>query len=311
MPFLAYHLLRREKPTDTGFIFGKIRISPPMMQRSIDRSATYNNAGVRLMTAGNHNAALELFRGALESKLSFERRSFSGREAPPMERCVTPDMNDIAPCSSSSSSTSSIEGPSSTTSTNLDSYLELSRNTEAGPQHLPQQSHFLTFNDGISMTISIPSTLPTSGGGGYEPYLYTKPFAVPEETNESSSSTTQAMSCRIVFNLALIHQMVCRSSAKAASFYEIAATLLSSLPDEQDEEIFVLRLVLLNNFGVWCFENAEGESMMACFEQLVETLQIEDDDGMSSLSIDPSILSGIQRNIQAFLTPMNGVSLAA
>jgi hypothetical protein len=280
-----------------------------IMQRSIDRSATYNNAGVRLMTAGNHNAALELFRGALESKLSFERRAFSGRDDASIERCVTPDMSDteVSPSSSSSSRSDNEDLPTTT----LDTYLELSRSTEVGPQHLPRQSpQFVTFNDGVTMMISMPSATSNSGGGGCEPFLYTKPFAVPEETNGSvSQCTTQATSCRIVFNLALIHQLVCRSSAKAASFYEIAATLLSSLPDEQDDEIFVLRLVLLNNFGVWCFENAEGESMMACFEQLVETLQNEDE--MSSLSIDPSILHGIQRNIQAFLTPMNGVSLAA
>jgi hypothetical protein len=279
----------------------------------MDRSATYNNAGVRLMSAGNNSAALELFRGALESKLSFERRSFSGRDDAPVERCVSPDMSDTASSSSSSSSSdrsSSEDLP--TTSTALDSYLELSRTTDVGPLDLPEQSPlFTTFNDGITMTISMSSALLTAGGGAvYEPYLYTKPFPVLEETNESSSLfTTQASSSRIVFNLALIHQLVCRSSDKAASFYEIAATLLSSLPDESDDEIYLLRLVLLNNFGVWCFENAEGESMMACFEQLVESLQ-ENGDEVSS-SIDPSILCGIQRNIQAFLTPMNGVSLAA
>ena len=254
----------------------------------MDRSATYNNAGVRLMSAGNHSAALELFRGALESKLALERFSEHGR-AP--ERCVTPDeMSD----SDTSSTTSRRSRSSEDLPNELDSYLELSRNVPL-PQH---------FAPSLGIT-TIPHTpLLQLGGASYEPYLYTEAFSVPEDAEDHSPFNTQAMSCRIVFNLALIHQLDCRTSAKAASFYEIAATLLSSLPEEDD--IVLLRLVLLNNFGVWCFENAEGESMMACFEQLVDTL-----DEASSFFMDSAVLCGVQRNIQAFLTPMNGVSLAA
>ena len=45
--------------------------------------------------------------------------------------------------------------------------------------------------------------------------------------------------------------------------------------------------------------------MMNSFEQLVDTLD-EDQD-----FIDPSVVRGVRANIQAFLTPNNGASLAA
>jgi hypothetical protein len=284
----------------------------------VDRSALYNNAGVRLMTVGNHQAALELFRGALESKLTLERNALSSMEQPsnadddddsvtPEQRCVTPDQSD------NSTSTTNVSSTASTTEhhplNNLDSYLELSR-TVGGP-HSPQQSDRTTSTtDGVA-AISIPNS-----NRGYEPYLFTTPFVVPERHNEDAPSVdasmllTQSMSCKIVFNLGLIHQLVCRTSSKAASFYEIAATILSSLPDDTSDNVDVvqIRIALLNNFGVWCYENAEGESMMACFEQLIELFS---SDATEFSTIDPSLLRGVQANFHAFLTPTNGVSLAA
>jgi hypothetical protein len=170
-----------------------------------------------------------------------------------------------------------------------------------------------------------PSSSQVSGDGitdvvlhsfrGYEPYLYRIPFLLPGSPVTSasiqSSQLTQSISCRIVFNLGLIHQTLCRTSCKVASFYEIAATLLSSLPaefvcsSEMAAMTVLLRIAILNNFGVWCYENGEGESMMNSFEQLVDTLE-EDQD-----LLDPSVLLGVRANIEAFLIPNNGASLAA
>ena len=41
---------------------------------SSDRSATYNNAGCRMMAIGNQRVALDLFQASLESKLAYERQ---------------------------------------------------------------------------------------------------------------------------------------------------------------------------------------------------------------------------------------------
>ena len=309
-----------------------------------DRSVVYNNAAIRLMTYGNYSAALEMFRGALESKLSQERmlvrddgvvpnagaadqndESMDDEDVEDHQRCVSPDGSD----DSSSSYNTPMRSPQR--NDNLDSYLDLLRNMDDQQRQNDQASSSIT-RDGMiaSSTNSSSSVTPSpshlsSGDGitevvlhsyrGYEPYLYRIPFLLPGSPVTSASmqspQLTQSISCRIVFNLGLIHQTLCRTSCKVASFYEIAATLLSSLPAEfvDSREMaamtVLLRIAILNNFGVWCYENGEGESMMNSFEQLVDTL--EEDQEL----IDPSVVQGVRANIEAFLIPNNGASLAA
>jgi hypothetical protein len=319
--------------------------------RNNDHSVLYNNAGVRLMAAGNHNAALELFRGALEAKLTQERfalftsnASVDDNDDDNMDddefddtenlRCVSPDTS-----SDDGSNTTPLRGHHP--NDNLDSYLEILREMDEQAQNVTASSsstttptisadsgsimsnHGASSSPSVLLNEAIRSTLLNSQGACYEPYLYTKPFVIAEADSTSMTSspqntvqTSQSISCQIVFNLGLIHQMVCRTSCKVASFYEIAATLLSSLPstmlDDDVATMMLLRIAILNNFGVWCFENGEGESMMNSFEQLVDTIH-EDHDALSGSSsiIDPSIMRGVQANIQAFLTPHDNVSLAA
>ena len=302
-----------------------------------DRSALYNNAGIRLMGYGNYPAALEMFRGALESKLMQERLQLCNNEsaaADPnnqvmdeyslegQQRCVSPDSSD----DSDMSSNTPMRTPQR--NGNLDSFLDLLRNMDDQQRQNDQtpstsvstRDGMITPTNGISSPIISPSPSDASDAilppfRGYEPYLYRIPFELPgcemTSATQPSVALTQSLSCRIVFNLGLIHQTLCPTSCKVASFYEIAATLLSSLPAElvENSELAVisvrLRIAILNNFGVWCYENGEGESMMNSFEQLVDTLD-EDED-----LIDPDVVRGVRANFEAFLTPTSGASLAA
>jgi hypothetical protein len=251
-------------------------------------------------------------------------------------RCVSPDSS-----SDDGSNNTPLRGHHS--NDNLDSYLEMLRTMDEQTQiqHvsasslsttttlIPSSTGNVMVNDGIMSRPTASSNDSISilhpRGGYYEPYLYTIPFVIPEPDSTSLTSSSQqsiqmsqSVSCRIVFNLGLIHQTICRTSSKVASFYEIAATLLSSLPSTMSDDnndvatMILLRIAILNNFGVWCYENGEGESMMNSFEQLVDTIQ-DDNDILteSSSMIDPSIIHGVRANIQAFLTPHNNVSLAA
>ena len=303
-----------------------------------DRSVIYNNAGIRLMDYGNYTAALEMFRGALETKLIHERTLLQNNasaadhddenmdddndEENDQQRCVSPDGSD------DSSTSNNTPMRSHQRNDNLDSFLDLLRNMDdqqrqndlaASSSASIAQGGIITSSNGSLLNPSVSdgiSNVIITSFRGYEPYLYRIPFVLPgggvTSASQEVSQVAQSISCRIVFNLGLIHQTVCRTSCKVASFYEIAATLLSSLPSEFVESssemaviTVLLRIAILNNFGVWCYENGEGESMMNSFEQLVDTLD-EDQD-----LIDPSIVRGVRANIQAFLTPNNGVSLAA
>jgi hypothetical protein len=233
-------------------------------------------------------------------------------------RCVSPDS-----CDDSGSDSTPIQAPE--VNDNLDGYLDLLRNMDEQQRQNDVAILSITRESSIiDPSMSNSQSMPSAGVatnvrrccGGYEPYLYSIPFVVPGSdatsvsVSQSSMRKSQSISCRIVFNLALIHQMVSRTSCKVASFYEIAATLLSNLPSavEDSEEtaaMVLLRVVILNNFGVWCYENGEGETMMNSFEQLMDTIQDDHD------VIDPTILQGVRANVQAFLTPQNGASLAA
>ena len=246
-----------------------------------DRSVLYNNAGVRLMDYGNYSAALEMFRGALETKLIHERTLLHNSSSAAdhhednmdddyeenyQQRCVSPDGSD--------DSTTSHNTPmrSHQRNDNLDSFLDLLRNMDDQQMQNDLATTSVTSTQGgiITSTNSSLATNSSSDGlsnvilrsfRGYEPYLYRIPFHLPgNEVTPASldiSQAAQSISCRIVFNLGLIHQTVCRTSCKVASFYEIAATLLSSLPSEfadngeMGEITVLLRIAILNNFGVW------------------------------------------------------------
>jgi hypothetical protein len=206
-----------------------------------DRSAIYNNAGVRMMGVANENVALELFRGALESKLAFERCqmplvNISG-QGEVVQRCVTPDL---PVCLNRAEMHLG----------NLDTYLSQENSVEHRSIHHDLLIERLEegaseMDDGMTVPLQCR---------GYDPFICKAPFEIPE----NEAVITQITSSVIVFNLGLVHQCMCRTSPKAASFYEISAALLASIPETSDT--LLLRISLLNNFGVWSFENGDGDS---------------------------------------------------
>jgi hypothetical protein len=134
---------------------------------------------------------------------------------------------------------------------------------------------------------------------GYSPYICQRPFELP--LNRTTS--TQLTSAAIIFNLGLVHQVVSKASAKATAFYEIAAALLSS--EDSSGESALLRVALMNNYGVLSYLNGEGEALALCMEHLSTVLR------EPHPVIDTEIERNIHRNINWFLTPLNGGSPAA
>jgi hypothetical protein len=133
---------------------------------------------------------------------------------------------------------------------------------------------------------------------GYNPYLYAQPFELP-----SNPTSTQHTSAIIVFNLGLVYQSMSRSAPKAASFYEISAALLASEVDFI--ETTEIRIAIMNNFGVWCYENGDGETLRTCMEQLGTLLDRSVDE------IPTEVQEGVFSNIRWFITPPTGGSPAA
>lgn len=236
----------------------------------MDCTIVFNNAGVLVFSRGHKAAALDLFRGALETKLLYERRQQAAEQrrtnvTPAPGRCVTPDcvlraaehLSNIA--------------------------LFASQANESDP----------ALEDGITEPV-VPYE-----SRDFNPYIIARPFELPLDRQAS----TQLASAVIVFNLGLVHHAASRTSAKAASFYEISAALLASEPILPESAL--LRVAIMNNFGVWCYDNGDGESLRTCMEHLMTVLKHSDH------YLDPTVGAHVQTNIDWLLTPPNGGSPAA
>jgi len=303
-----------------------------------DRSPAYNNAACRMMAIGNERVALDLFRGALESKLAHERalgrrmmlaeRSTnheSGamhmdegddeQELPEMEaeqppqRCVTPEIPDCLQVADEhlarideyiqAASTNAIDTPMRTT-------VMVSQES-AGDIHLLQVQGYDDYHHHDQPSASSSSRNDTTvvplESRGYNPYLCLTPFLIPPNNDTVHN---QYISALIVFNLGVVHQWFSRYSPKTAAFYEISAALLSNVAESTSESLR-LRVCLLNNFAVWCFENADGEAMRTSLEHLSYML----DEPAISQVLSTEMILGFRTNIQCLLTPRDGGSPAA
>jgi hypothetical protein len=93
--------------------------------------------------------------------------------------------------------------------------------------------------------------------------------------------------------------------------YQIATALLLSLPrPKKDSVSFLLNVALLNNFGVWCYENHEYDAMTSCFEEIIDLFDDtyhddpDDDDENDILNVlDMTVKRGIFSNLRACLPP--------
>lgn len=236
-----------------------------------DRSHAYNNAGAVCLESGREEVALDLFRGALEAKLTYER-SQQSNHVETNQRCVTPDCLSTA----------------EDHLTNLPNYLE-----QPSPDPSLEGMEPMSSSSVPTRADSVPIE-----SRGYNPYLYAQPFAI-----QSNSTSTQLTSAIIVFNLGLVYQLMSRSAQKAAAFYEISAALLGNEAECIDTTL--VRIAMMNNFGVWCYENGEEESLRMCMEELLMVL----DSSAGTMTME--VQEGVRSNIRWFITPPTGASPAA
>jgi hypothetical protein len=296
----------------------------------VDKSVTFNNTGVLLMELGHYQVALDLFRGALESQVASVSSDGDDHNAmSPPEECQRAEQ---------SVSTVVLEPGGDCFSraeyhvNNLLTYLNegTARTTSSS------ESQTIEYHQGIvdpltSHESSDPNILIPVSCRGYNPYLYTTPFSLPEfNSSEATPSdagsgiafSTQLTCCMLVFNLGLIHHTLGRHNHSPIHFYDIASTILSSCTacdgDGNDDEsssvstqLLQLQLAIYNNYSVWCYENGDAENMIIFLEYLEEILNEESLAASMIHAIDPIVIRGIQSNIQSILLPEHGNSAAA
>lgn len=214
------------------------------------RSVQYNNAGVACIEAGYHKVGWELFKGALEVKLALERGTIAHE-----------DRNDAQ--SNSESKVNSYIQKAENHLLNLQKYLSapfasLDRDMDFSQSETPTLG-------GLSATRESSRSKPSMQNltdDMYIPFLFCKPIELPND----SQLSTRSESATIIFNLALVDHIKNRTSAQVVQLYELAMTLLAG------DVVEGLGIALMNNIGVWCYENGDMDSTLVFMRHLSKVL---------------------------------------
>jgi hypothetical protein len=243
---------------------------------AIEKARAFNNAGASFLEAGHGRAAWDLFKGALEVKLASERSS--DQQA---SRLGT-----------------------------IDTYV---RKAE---YHIQNQANYRlnnTDNGTGSLLFDYPSMrgavmpLESSTGCLFDPYISCHPFRIVDEPSIAGPTTELAakdrtMSARastmIIFNLALVDHLHNRSSNHAISLYELASTLMAG------EDVGPVSIALINNIGVWCYDNEDVQGGLRCMDHMSSALHVCN-------SVDEEERARLESNIQLMLIPPYSASPAA
>ena len=231
----------------------------------------FNNAGVDCMEAGRHKIAWDLFKGALEVKLALEKAEKTGltvEEAMVQFRNSYIDRAENHFCNISRilnvpappdipDANNHEDRPSSSSTSSI--YNLLAR------QH--QEQNAAPPAPSSSSTPVAPRIRPDEPLF-YSPYLCTRSLRLDPRENyngevpESMSPISRKESATIIFNLALVDHMKNRCSDQSVALYELSMTLLTGDP------VDMLGVALVNNIGVWCYENGDADGAKTCMGHL-------------------------------------------
>jgi hypothetical protein len=251
----------------------------------MERSIEFNNAGVKCIEAGHHKVAWDLFKGALEVKLSFERNDMQSNDDG--SRCI------------SSRSNSYIQKAEAHLLT-MDAYLTRDTCVPITGRASEASSSMLDASEASSSMLDRnPRLEPLEAGLSsdslYAPFL----FSHPMELRLNPDISTRRQSATIIFNLALVDHMKNRCSEQAVQLYELAMTLLTG------DAVDTLGIALMNNIGVWCYENGDMDGALACMRHIASFI------GSCGSYIDQEQKDGLQSNILWLMNPPFAASPAA
>jgi hypothetical protein len=299
-------------------------------------STLYNNAGVTILEhcfrAKSFSPsreryltiAMQLFEGALEAKLD-------------MARCNGDSLNTVhGPISSADVALPSSFQPAAPLapwrsddewSPRYPTHIASSSAQSLAHFHYQQLHDYLQERDQLddrdedqvhsdSRPPIAMTSVPMEHRGSFIPYLCEQPFAINDRVLTLPMVSDLVVGSIMVYNLALVHQCQRRDSSRAASLYELSAYLLQDVPFQLRPATWPLRLALLNNFGVWCLENGDGESMLTCMEYLSVALKSNSQSSLDAnnnamAAMTAEALCGMRSNIDCILTPHHGSSPAA
>lgn len=253
------------------------------------RSIEYNNAGVACTEAGHHKVAWELFKGALELRLAMERTG----------------MNTSALSSNGDDTFATFDGNAYIQRAehhlrNITNYVKTVSSSCPPPKPM-QGGDFdrVNLSSAYGMTESlIRSQSPIRMDlmeGMYSPFLFRRPMRLSPDDD----IPTRKESATVIFNLALVDHLKDRCSEQAVQLYELAMTLLTG------DVVDALGIALMNNIGVWCYENGDMDGTMSCMGHLSTFV------GSCTSAVDHEQREGLQANIMWLTNPPFAASPAA
>jgi hypothetical protein len=232
-------------------------------------STLYNNAGVAILAhcfraepSGPRREhyltiAMQLFEGALESKLDMARCNggFQNTASGPTDNSDAATPSSFPPTLSPTPWCSDDEQsplyPAHVASSNAQSLAQL--HYEQLHEYLQERGTMADNRDEdpVDSYARRPMpTVPMEHRGSFIPYLCEQAFAINDHVLTLPMVSELVVGSMIVYNLALVHQCQGRDSSRAASLYELSAYLLQDVPLHLRPATWPLRLALLNNFGV-------------------------------------------------------------
>lgn len=246
---------------------------------TVIKATAFNNAGVACFKAGDSKKAWELFKGALEIKLAIAR--FTESKEPPAAEPLYADLADG------------------------NRYVARAEILLGAFYTLPHQGQAYPVDPNAEIdptpTLCRNSIEEELEDFFYTPFLFAKPFPIPDQGIVCPVERSRYTSAVVIFNIALVEHLYNRSSRQAVSLYELATFLM------RGDIAGPLALALINNIGVWCYENDHIESAQRCLDQLSIILQ---NPNVARL-MDGQDHRAAMRNVLCLMTPRGSASPAA
>lgn len=318
------------------------------MRLCVERAVDFNNAGVEVLAAGHPRVAWELFKGALEVKLAVER--YETEYGPLLTTETTAATQKYNARLQQQQQQLRVEPPippylSNAFVEQAERHLAVVETFLAHPvpQHhvqrrdsidglnangffvpgIPNQRQHMeqTQADTAAAAMADDSILPTGDfRSHYIPKILTKPLRLEAPPSASRPDLRAARSGResavIIFNLALLDHLKYTCSQQARALYELAMSLRTGISDFDP-----LRISLLNNVGVWSYENGDVDITQSCMCQLATILQrgktSQAGEGSNHefralmAELDPEERESLQSNLLWFMNPFYSASPAA
>lgn len=241
----------------------------------VDHAIAFNNAGVAAMGQGLLRRAWDLFKGALELNLLCQVHHTNMEQS-------------------------------------LDEAYSTNRYVKKAVEHLrsvAENSNDSEPEYGITIDpqrIACPFLLHLAGdcsdGHVFIPFIFASPFSIPDSPDlRARPDFPRCIVATVVYNLAVMSHTSNRSSPQAVALYDLATKLV----DARGDHCGLLRLALINNVGVWRFENGSEDVARRCMRSVASSLTT------NGQVLCQSDVDNIYKNVRLILDPPMHISPAA